>query len=189
MKKETTFIARLILLSKELFSDPQPHPSPLFFLSNIMEILVPEVDSYKRLFLWSGICNMCSLRELIETTLMKWENTTTFYKTISNMNLDFSYCLQTRHKFAFFFHLDWYIGSKSDNICQLNEWKFIFQRFQNKPLLKNKLGTKPTLRWGWWCQYRTCCWCWTAFCYTRSRWGSCWRHHAGWWKLHTKLLC
>ena len=87
-------------------SNPQLLPS-IFF--KYVKILLQEVESYLEGFMCeSGMRNlsMCSLGKISKNP-PKWENmVTTIYKTISNINICFSNCLQMRYTFCNFFALD-----------------------------------------------------------------------------------
>ncbi len=90
-------------------------PSTLFKI----EVLIPEIFTQNAL----RICvqyytqSLCSLGTFNENSSWKLKNAVkTFYKTISNMNIVLSKCLQTRYRFVICFHFI-LIGKG----CQLNE--------------------------------------------------------------------
>ncbi len=62
---------------------------------------------FRRLNMWS------SLGKISGKPSWKLENMVSkFYKTISNINIVCSNCLQTRYKFAIFFHFGWLCGKR-----------------------------------------------------------------------------
>ena len=98
--------------------DPQPHP-PTFFQT------YEDVGTiFRRLCEWCEILWAISVycRRNQQKSAWKLKNMiSTIYKTINNRNIVFSNCLQMRYIFAFLFHHEWYIGWKSDHICQFKE--------------------------------------------------------------------
>ncbi len=69
-----------------------------------MEILVPKVESYLEGFMCEIYTqSRCSLEEISEKPSWKLENmASTIHKTISNINIVFSNCLQMRYIVAIF---------------------------------------------------------------------------------------
>ncbi len=93
------------------------------FFSNIMENLVPKVESYLVSFECEVSCAKCVFFKRNQLKFSwKLENVVVsiIYKTRNNMNIAFSDCLQMRCIFAFFPHFFSHTGN--DNIdCKFEE--------------------------------------------------------------------